>query len=212
MGLLVFLAVFLLARGYIPSGDELVDLFNGLYAKYGFEILILSAFLEALFIINLFVPGQVSLALGIIFAKTHGRNLEVVILAACTGAILGYILDYLVGFLGLSSAMEKRGFKNQISRAIDVVDKTSNFKLSLGFIHPNLASFIAFGMGAVKTNFWQFLLVTVLATFLFVTFWSVLIYIFSEIIINIIRRYIYFGVVIILAISIFRNLQKRKEK
>lgn len=208
----VFIAAFLLVRGYLPSGDELITLFNGLYAKYGFEILILSAFLEALFIVNLFVPGQVSLALGIIFAKTQNTDLWLIVLGVATGAILGYLVDYLFGFTGVSKIIEKYGFKTHIKEASKIVRNATSLKLSLGFIHPNLASFTSFGCGVVKMNFLKFFSICVFATISATLFWSLLIYTFSDLIIEIIRRYVYFGVVLIIGYSFFKKYQKMKNE
>src|SRR6185369_4016997 len=79
IGLLLTYIVFLVvARRVVPTSDELVLVFQDLYSRYGYEIIFVSALLEGLVLINLFVPGMVALALGAIFARTGQIDLTLV--------------------------------------------------------------------------------------------------------------------------------------
>ncbi len=78
----------------MPSADEIVSKFEQFYLNFGSEILFIAAMLEALVILNLFAPGQLTIVLGIVFARSNDTSLFPVIGAVALGAVTGYIIDY----------------------------------------------------------------------------------------------------------------------
>lgn len=206
---ILYLIFFLTIRGYIPTGEELINIFGNLYANYGYSILIISAFLESLFLINLFVPGQISMALGIIFTRTGHMQLPFVLATVVIGATLAYIIDYFLGYYGLSDVFKKYGLQKYVDKSIENTQKISNKSLALGFIHTNLASFISFGSGVLKINFFKFLSIAFVFTVIFTILWGVLIYTFSDIILEVIKRYVYFMVFLVIGYTIYSNYRKR---
>src|SRR3989344_2152940 len=149
----------------------LIQLFGDLYTKYGYTILIVSAFLESLFVINLFIPGQISMSLGIIFSRTGAMSFPLVVFTIIIGAISAYVIDYFLGYYGLSRIFGKYGFTKQIEQSTKVSSEIGNKKLALSFIHSNIAAFISFGLGVVKHPFLKFFTFALIFTIIFTTLW-----------------------------------------
>lgn len=208
--LILYLGFFLSIRGKLPTGEELIAIFGDLYAKYGYTILVVSAFLESLFLINLFVPGQVSMALGIIFTKTGHMQFAGVIPSIVVGALCAYVVDYLLGKYGLSNLFKKYKIVDKhISESVRHTSNLSHKSLALSFIHSNLAAFISFGCGVMKYNFLKFFLFALTFTIIFTSMWAVLIYLFSDVILEIIKKYIYIAVILVVGYTLW-NSRRRK--
>lgn len=184
-----YLIFFFLVRGSLPSSEQLVGTFASLYDKFGYEILFSAALLEALIIVNFFIPGQIAMALGIIFARTGQTELIPVVLAVSLGAILGYFIDYILGYYGFSDVLKGLGYSNIITEARLQLGKFGRRGLIVGFIHPNIGSLLALSSGTIKSNWRSFLLLSTIATFFWATFWSVIIYILGDIFLEIFKKY-----------------------
>lgn len=183
---IVFLVV---ARGVIPTSEELVATFADLYAKYGYEIIFFAAVLECLVLVNLFVPGQLAMAMGVIFARSGQTDLVTVVLVACAGAITGYMLDFILGAYGFSEIIKKLGYGNLLVQAKKQLRRFGKRGLALGFIHANIGSFLSLAAGASNVSWKIFVPTSIIATFFWMTCWAIVIYIFGEIILMLISKY-----------------------
>lgn len=190
--LVILYGAFLMAvKGTIPSADLLIQHLSSLYTRFGYEVVFLGAFLEALVMINLFVPGATAAGLGAVFARSGQLDLTFVVLAASLGAILGYLIDYLLGYFGIGMFLQK--FK--INR------KISGKTFTLGFIHTSTGSVIALSSGAFKMPLSLFLPLMIFSTLAWVCLWGLLIFALGEVFLIILLKYAW--VLILLAISVW---------
>lgn len=187
--ILAYLVLIFLARGTIPTSEELVEAFVILYSEYGYEIIFASAFLESLVIVNYFVPGSLALALGVIFARTGVTDLTTVVTVALFGAILGYQLDYFLGYFGLGEIFRRIGYHHLLVLAKSQLRRFGREGLMLGFIHANLASLLALSAGATNFGWLKFLWVSTLSTLFWGILWSILIYSLGEVFLEILKKY-----------------------
>lgn len=187
--ILVYIVFLIIAKGVIPSSEELIATFAELYSKYGYEIIFLAAFFETLVLINLFVPGQVAMAMGVVFARSGQTELSLVILVAATGSVCGYLLDYVLGSYGFADIIKKVGYKNLLDQSQKQLKRFGKRGLIFGFIHSNIGSFLSLVAGAVEVSWKVFIPITVVATFFWLTLWAILIYIFGDAILMIISKY-----------------------
>lgn len=208
--LLTYIVFLIVARRVVPTSDELVAVFQGLYTRYGYEIIFVSALLEGLVLVNLFVPGMVALALGAIFARTGQTDLTLVILTASLGTVLGYLLDYLTGYFGFGETLKKLGYENFLVTSRENLKKFGNRGLIIGFFHSNVGSFLAFAAGTIKYNFLNFLAVAIAATFLWATVWGIAAYYLGDIFIYIIKRYSFLLVLAGIAFIVLTSVWKYK--
>jgi len=206
---LVFLIV---ARGVVPTSEELIDLFADFYAKYGYEIIFISALLEGLVLVNLFVPGMLALALGAIFARTGETDLTLVILTASFGIILGYTIDFLMGYFGFGDTLNKLGYEGFLNTSKQKLKQFGNRGLIVGFFHSNVGSFLAFASGTMRLGFLNFLIVAIASTLVWATLWGLTAYFLGEIFLNIIKRYSFLLVILVVALFILASFWKYRSE
>lgn len=206
---IVFLVV---ARGVVPTSEELIEVFGDLYAKYGYEIIFVSALLEGLVLVNLFVPGMLALALGAVFASTGQTDLTQVILTASAGIILGYVVDYLMGYFGFGETLKKLGYAGFLDSSREKLKQFGNRGLIVGFFHTNVGSFLAFAAGTMKLPFINFLIVAIASTILWATVWGIAAFYFGEVFLNIIKRYSFLLVIFVIAMFVLASLWKYKSE
>lgn len=208
--LVVYVSFLIIAKGAIPTADELIKTFSNLYAKYGYEIILAAAFLESLVLVNFFVPGQVAMALGVIFAKTGQTELTAVILTASLGAISGYLLDFVLGMYGFSDILKKIGYGQFILRANQELKKAGARGLALGFIHTNIGSFLSLAAGTANYKFYPFFIIASVSTFVWASIWAFVIYALGEVFLLILTRYMVPLVLIIIGILFLSKYWKER--
>lgn len=208
--LATYIVFLIVARGVVPTSEELIDLFSDFYAKYGYEIIFISALLEGLILVNLFVPGMLALALGAVFARTGETDLTLVILTASFGIVLGYVIDYLMGYFGFGDTLNKLGYESFLNASKEKLRKFGNRGLIVGFFHSNVGSFLAFASGTMRLGFVNFLIVAIASTLVWASLWGITAFYLGEIFLNIIKRYSFLLVLIVIASFILASFWKYK--
>lgn len=198
--LITYITFVVIVRGVIPTGDELVDTFAVLYSKYGYEIIFFSALLESLILVNFFVPGQIGMALGIIFAKTGQTQLSLVVLFVTLGSFLGYLINFILGYSGFSDILKRLGYGHILKTVRDQLYKFGKRGLALSFIHITIGAFSSFSAGTIKMNWLIFATITLLSTLFWAIFWSIIIYSLGETVLLVFRKYTF--LVILLGVGI----------
>ncbi len=210
--LLISYAIFLyIIRGILPTSEELVNLFSEYYAKFGYEILFVAAILESLVLINLFAPGQVTLALGIIFSRTGETYLPFVMIAVASGMMVGVVIDYFIGYYGFGDILKKFKQESFFNSAKKELKKNGGGSIFISFINPNLASYLSLAAGASKLEMTMFFLIALFSILFWVTSWSLLIYALGDVFLIIIKKYALLLSAIFTAILLVSFTWKRKE-
>ncbi len=211
--LVVTYALFLLiAKGVFPTSEELFNSFGNLYAKYGYEIIFISALFESLVLVNLFAPGGGALILGVIFARSGQTQLDLVIIVAALGAVLGYTLDFMTGYFGLFDIINRLGYRKTIDKTKIKVGQFGNQGLILSFIHPNLGAFVSLAAGVLKVKPANFFIIAVLSTLVWATFWGLAVYATGDIFLTILKKYSFLVLLFIIGVMVLGKLWGREEK
>lgn len=176
-------------RGVLPNPDELLRFFSIYYAKFGYEIIFVAALLEGLVLVNLFAPGQVALALGIIFARTGETSLPLIIIAVVLGALTGYMIDFLIGLYGFGDILKRFGQGGYVEKAKKELQKAELKSLFVSFIHENIASYMSLAAGTVNYNAFRFFFIALFSTIFWTIAWSILIYSLGDFFLVIIRKF-----------------------
>lgn len=180
----------------MPPQDELIVHLSGLYERYGYEMIFIGAFFESLVLINFLVPGVVTIGLGAVFARVGDLNLGYGILAATAGCMLGYVIDYVIGSLGIGEILKRVSNKKTLDETKKSVEKYALKSFILGFIHPNIGAFVSIAVGASKVTFKTFFILVTLSTLFWMSLWGLLIFTFGKLFLVVLTKYIF-------AISIF---------
>ncbi len=210
-GLVVYLVIFFAFRGTLPTGQELVADFGAIYAKFGYKIIFLAAFLETLIFINFLVPGQLAMVLGIVFARSGYINLQLVILTIIAGAFCGYLLDYLIGYFGFYNAFKKTEYIKYLKKAQVQINKLGSRALFLGFIHATVGSFTSVAAGTLKINLVKFSTLALIATTFWISIWGVLIYSFGDIFISLLTKYLLISLSLIILLMVVLKVVNLKK-
>ena len=139
--------------------------------------------------VNFFVPGMVAMAMGAVFARTGYIELTGVILTASCGLIIGYSIDYLLGYFGFGDFLKKTGYSWFLEKAKKEFNKFGIRGLILGFSYPNVGSFLSLAAGASAMNVAWFLLLAILSSAFWVSLWGLLIYALGAIFLTILIKY-----------------------
>ncbi|MBI4039748.1 VTT domain-containing protein [Candidatus Daviesbacteria bacterium] len=206
--IIVYATFFIVVKKTIPSTEALVADFGRLYGSYGYQIIFLAAALESLVLVNFVVPGMVTMALGAIFARTGQTELTLVVLFASLGVLSGYTLDFVLGQFGFADALKKMGYSRFLNQAGKRLDQLGVRGLSLGFVHPNVASFLSLAAGAGQMSFAKFFPTAAVSVIFWMSLWAVVIYALGDTILTIITRYGFLVIVATLAVLILAALQR----
>lgn len=209
--LVAYLGIFFLARGVLPSGDELLNDFGGVYKQYGYYIVFISALIEATVLINLFVPGLTAIILGLLFARAGHTEFVTIMVLIIIGANIGYQLDYQLGRLGVGRLFAKFGYENFLKAAKKQLQRFGKRGLVLGYIHANLGALMSFTTGATNFPWFKFTTISVLATFVWTTLWGLLIYSLGNIFLMLISRYSYLIILFVIAAMVLIRMMKGEE-
>jgi len=210
LGLILFyIGFFFFARNTIPNGEDLVTLFREVYQVYGYQIIFLAALLEALVLVNFLVPGSLALAMGAVFAKSGGLSLELVILTAASGAIIGYVVDYFLGRLGLDALINKLGYKSTLK---DIEKRINRKTLAFSFVNPTIASFFSVSAGIINFPPVTFLLTATVATLVWFSIWGLTFYLTGDILLEVLTKYFTLVFIIVIGASFLAQLIKKGQK
>jgi len=209
--LLIYIALLIFLRGSMPTSEEIFANLTNLYRRFGYEVVFLGALLEALLLVNLIVPGLIIVAFGAIFARAGEIDLTTLVVVAVVGAVLGYIIDFLLGYFGFGKIIKKIGYGKILTQAKSQLEKSLVPTFALGFIQPNIGSFIALAAGALKINFRTFMLLTTLSTVAWASFWAVLIFALGEVFLIILTKYIWIVVLFALSVWLLTTLYSSKK-
>lgn len=197
----LYLVLLIIIRQSLPSSEDFVSQLSSLYGRYGYEIVFLGSILEALVLVNFFAPGAVAMGLGAVFARAGQLDLTLAILTAVAGAIIGYTLDFILGLFGFSAFLEKTDFGKTLGKIRNRLEKSKMRSLSLGFIHPNIGSFLSLAAGTLRMHFIQFSLLALLSTLAWYSLWGIMVFVLGEVFLTVLTKYAF--VLILLALSVW---------
>lgn len=185
----VYVAILIAIRGAVPPSNEILAHLEGLYSRYGYEIIFLGAFLEGALVIDLFIPGASIVLFGAVLSRTGVIEFPLYILSAFAGFSLGFLLDYLIGYLGFSSILTKLGLGKELDRAKLRVKKIGGRAFLLGYFHPDVATVFVTAAGVIKLDIKEFLFYNLIAGSFWLLFWSSIAYYLGESLIDLMRRF-----------------------
>lgn len=207
----LYLAFLIIVRQSLPQSSDLASYLSSIYGRYGYEIVFLGSLLEAVVVVNFFVPGAAAMGLGAVFARSGELDLIWAILTAVTGATVGYALDFILGFWGFSAILEKTSFGRDMVKMRAGLDRSKMRTLSLGFIHPNIGSFGALAAGTLKMHFIKFLPIAAFSTIFWYSLWGILVFVLGEVFLIILTKYAFLLILLALSVWILKILFNKKD-
>lgn len=157
---------FLMNYNYLPPLEEIEILLISYYERYGLYAVALLSLIENIPGINVYFPGSIVILTAM--AYSHGNPLLglYTYLTIYSFAFVAYNISYYLGRLGASSNNNKRSFKNK-----------NLFLVFLATLwHPHSASITCLASGENKIPYLKFLRILIITSFIWNTFWALLMY------------------------------------
>lgn len=207
--IIIYVVFLILIKRSYPTSEEFLNNISSFYGRFGYEIIFLGSMLEALILINLFVPGVVALGLGAVFARAGELDLTVGIILAVSGALLGYVLDFALGFFGFFEIVKELGWNKALEKVRVELQKSTVRSFSLGFIHPNIGAIVSVASGTLRMNFVKFLSLSFLSTLAWYSLWGILGFALGEVFLTLFTKYAFIIMFFILSVWVLTILYGR---
>ena len=169
---LLIIAIYRLAG--LPEGDELLTLARSSLSSNGYAVVFLAALIEALLLINLYLPGSAVIIFSGAIAKDAGLSVNILLLYGALGLLTGFMIDYVLGRFGWYHLAMRLG----LGQAIESSKKRIQIKgltwFWVAYIHPNTGSFAATAVGVMRVPFSKFFLNSIPPLLCWSTFWGYL--------------------------------------
>lgn len=208
----IYVVILFLIKGTALTPEQIITHFASLYARYGYEIIFLGALLEALVVINFFVPGVTIVVLGAVFARSGQVHLTYGILSAIAGATLGFIIDFFLGYFGFYHIINKLGYASALTKAKKQLERSSVRTFALGFIHPNIGSFVSTAAGITRMNFGNFFVLTICSTTAWLSFWGMLVFAFGRVFLAILTKYTVLLALFVLSVWVLLAIYQKSQE
>ena len=211
--LLATLVIFLvIASIFFPTPDMLLDTLKHYFALYGYPVLIVSAIIESIPLINLYFPGSSIILLAAAFSRQGSLNIYIVIFLTAASFCLTYALNYWIGHAGWHKLFEKFGMGEALEKTKKQVERHGNWWIWISYIHPNLGALTSTAFGILKLPFAAFMMQSVFANLVWAFFWGFLMYYSSGSMIQILTARWLLMAILLIFIGVKIVLEVRKNK
>ena len=211
--LLATMVIFLvIASIFFPTPDMLLETLKHYFALYGYPVLIISAIIESIPLINLYFPGSSIILLAAAFSRQGSLNIFTVIALTAASFCVTYALNYWIGHAGWHKVFEKFGMGEALEKTKKQVGKYGNWWIWISYIHPNLGALTSTAFGILKLPFSPFIIQSIFANIVWTFFWGFLMYYSSNNIIQILTaRWLIIAVLLLfVGVKIFIEVRKKK--
>lgn len=162
-----------------PSPNELLELLFIELRNNGFIVIAIAALIEAIVLLNFYLPGSVVIAATVLSLKDSESTLIIALLICWTMFVIGASINYLLGRIGFRPLINYLGE----GRNLEMPESESRPNLFLAILlhgHPNFASISHVRWGYKKIPPLKLIPIVCVGYFFSVTFWSFLTIILAD--------------------------------
>lgn len=152
----LILALFLIIMGLLweplglPDVPRTIAIVSGLFEKHGATALFLGAFIEGLFMINLYFPGSFVILLAILVSGRTLPELALVAFIAWLAFSMASVVNYLLGKYGFYRLLLFLGSKDVVGKMQGWMHKRGKMTVFLSAVHPNFLAVALVSMGIAQ--------------------------------------------------------------
>ncbi len=212
--LLATLVIFLvIASIFFPTPDMLLEVLKKYFALYGYPVLVISAIIESIPVINIYFPGSSIILLAAAFSRQGSLNIYAVIFLTALSFCITYVFNYWIGYKGWHKLFDKFGMHDALEKTKNQVEKHGSWWIWISYTHPNLGALTSTAFGILKLPFPSFLIQSIFANFVWTFFWGFLMYFASDRLITILtaRWLVIAALILFVGIKIIVELKKSKK-
>lgn len=178
--LLLLTVIFIKFRNIFPSEEKLLSLTQNYFTRYGLIIVLISSFIEGLFVFGLYYPGGIAFFLGIIFYHGDVPLVIITIALATLGFFLSYIFNYILGKYGWYKILTAVSFEKPLNAASDKVKKYGFLAIFFSYWGPNIAALVSTAAGILQLPFRNFIVASLFSVIFWSTFWGIFVYFMGD--------------------------------
>jgi len=208
---LILLATLVISSLFFPTPDALLEVLKKYFALYGYPVLVVSAIIESIPVINIYFPGSSIILLAAAFSRQGSLNIYSVIFLTAGSFCVTYALNYWIGHAGWHKIFVKCGMGGALEKSKKQVEKHGDWWIWISYIHPNLGALTSTAFGIMKLPFRNFFIQTIFANLVWTFFWGFLMYYSSGGVIEILTaRWLLISVLILfVGVKIFLEARKK---
>jgi membrane protein DedA with SNARE-associated domain len=171
----LFLCVYILAYNILnfPSPHDLTSLIIEWFNKYGLRLLFLSAFLEGIFVIGMYFPGSLAIALAVYVLGKTPLDLFYIGGISFIAFLLANVCNYYLGKYGYYKFMLLIGQKDAIKSMHKTMEQKGNRIFFLTGFFPNFIAITSVCAGISNLNIYKTVLYLTLSLLFWVTIWTI---------------------------------------
>lgn len=199
----------------LPAENELIELIQSFFGRYGLWVVFTGAFIEGFLLLGQYFPGGTIIFLGVISAGSDPMRAAIIVLVVSIAFILSYTANYLIGKYGWYKLFLKFGLKTSLEKAKQKLTMHGASTVVVSYWEPNLASITATAAGVLQIPSRQFQLYSIIGVFAWNAFWGTLVFLLGANALKLIGlKYIViiFGIWIIVVVAKHYIIEKRKKK
>lgn len=160
----------------LPPEETLAQIAKGYLDRYGVVIVLISAYLEGLLLIGWYWPGNLVIVLALIFAAPEPGRFMLVAATAGTGLLGAYVTNFFAGKYGWYRLLLAFGLREPLENAQRRLNKYGLSAIFTTYWQANIASCISTAAGVLQFPPGRFLVYSLIAEALWVTFWASIIF------------------------------------
>lgn len=158
----------------LPDPATVATYAKSLYENFGTPVLFFAAFVEAIFAINLYLPGSLVIVLSVYLSDGSLSSLAVIALVVWAGFSIAIPLNYILGATGLYRIVEHLAGKNSISKMDAWLNRRGGFGFFAAAFHPNFQAIAVVCLGIVRRPFMRTLLTQSSYVAVWVPIWTLI--------------------------------------
>lgn len=158
----------------LPPPSEIAEIGKGLYASYGNLTLVAAAFLEGVFMINIYFPGSFVILLAVFLSDKSVAQLSLIAIFSWLGFMCAGPLNYWLGNAGFYRVLLKIGKDDIVIKMRRWMDKRGKAAVFLAAIHPNFLAVSQVCMGISSEGYRKTLMLSALSLAMWVPLWTII--------------------------------------
>lgn len=156
-----------------PPPSEMAEIAKGFYSEYGIATLLVTAFIEGVFMVNVYFPGSFVILLAVFLSTKAFDELSVIAFVSWAGFVAAGQLNYWMGRAGFYKALLKLGKRDSVLKMQEWMDKRGLMALFVAAIHPNFLAISQVCMGISNEGYKRNLLYSAGSLLFWVPIWTV---------------------------------------
>ena len=131
---------FVIASIFFPTPDTLLEGLKYYFALWGYPVLIFSAIIESIPVINIYFPGSSIILLAAAFSRQGSLNIYAVIFFTAASFCLTYAMNYWIGHAGWHKLFIKFGMGDALEKTKKQVERHGSWWIWISYVHPNVGA------------------------------------------------------------------------